>query len=665
MDPMRRKDTLFLICLCLAEAVLFWRTAPVFFDGDAFFYISYPAVGGAGAIETLTSVDVSRVYRPLGILLFSFVFRPLFELNHSLYAATALFAHLVNTVLVFLVLERLLKDRLAVRAGTVFWGLNPVAIYVTHSFSFLADFSYAFFCLVALLAFFRHTRTGSRRAFLLTVLAYLLALLSKELAITLPPLLVLITLGFLREDREGGFREDAAQRLVKTLFLMLVAYLAYYAYLKGGRFYDTEAKLNYFPRFTLASLLAKAENFAGALYMPLVEKSAESLTVWPQRLVYLGAPAVFLFLVFLAWPPAPLAERVRSGILWALIVCAPVLFLDPYEFNHNLYLPALGLALAFGLFWRHVTNFVAETRWVRPAHLHLYGLGMALLSLHVNQESFLKNNWRPHWERTARLWVEDTKRLFPVLRPPTQLYVLKSNESEQWNLYGGDVLRVSYGEPDLTIEFDDTRDPFPLEAARQGKARVLIMLDGHVHDVTADRLRQAELAGGTGTGTGTGTASLVERLDHAQVSLTSGLPVEQTRFETPTGTPAFIGSVVAGGGYRQALMMLGGTRVRFPVRVTGSGQLSFGVTKRFEKGDGVVARVYFEGLGSRRLLFEQRLNPKDVPADRRWFDQTIDLTTFQGQSGTLELECAPGPRGDFEADWLAWSGLRLEAAHLR
>jgi hypothetical protein len=653
-DPSGSRDAAFLLLLCVAEAALFWRTRPLFFDGDAFFYAAHPLRDLSGAIHALTHVDSARQYRPLGSLTYSFVFEPLFGLHYSLYGATAVFAHLVNTVLVFWILERLLEHRVAAYAGTAFWGLNPVAIYVTHSFSFLADFSYTFFYLLAILLFLRHTRSGGGRPRKLAVLAFVLALLSKELAITLPVMLVLISLMFLREGTSREYREGAAQRLVWTLFAVLAAYLVVYASLKGGRFYDTARGLNYFPRFTPATLLAKADYVLGALYLPINETIADdSLMLWPQRLVYAAAPLVGLFLIFLLWPPAAMARRVRAGLLWALISAAPVLFLTPSEFTHNLYLPAVGLALAFGLFWQHVTSFARETKWLRPGLLHLYALAVAVFSIEVNQSIFQDYNWRPHWEEVARTWVQDTKRLFPDLQPPVQLFVLQSNEADAWSLYSGDLLKVFYGQPDLKILFDEHRQPFPLEEARQGQAVALIMLNGHVHDVTAARVKQAEreLAG-----------SLAMRLDHAKVLLISGKPLDQMRFETPSEKGVFTDRVMVGEDYRPALVTLSGTRVRFPVAVTGAGRLSFGITKRFDLGDGVVARIYFETETTRKLLYERTLNPRDVPADRRWFDETVDLRPFQGQTGTLELECHPGPRGDYVADWLAWSGLILEGA---
>jgi hypothetical protein len=655
-EPDRRGDLVFLALLCLTQVLVLSRTRPVFFDGDAFFYFAYP---GDGFLKTLSSADITRVYRPLGSIVFSYFFQPLFGLDHTFYWAVALAAHVVNTVLVFFVLDRLLEGRTAVRAGTVFFGLNPVAIYVTHSFSFLADWSYVFFYLVGILAFLRHTRTRSWPSFGLALAAFALGLLSKELAITFPVVLVIVSLLFLRDRTDREFHEAAAQRLVRAAFLLLACYVAFYSTLKGGSLYDSTPGRNYFPQFTLAAVFAKFDSVLGVLFFPIPEKvTSEAWIRTTHRLVYVVAPALGLFLLFVLWPPEAIARRLRGGLLWAFVAAGPVLFLSPLEILHNFYLPSLGLGIAFGTMWQYVATFVGQTGWLRPSLFHLYGIGAVAFSLFVNQQLFHRFNWRPHWEEVARTWVTEVKAQFPKLAPPTQVYVLKSNESDEWNLYSGALLRIYLGQDKLSVDFDDDGAPFPIEAARSGQVLALTMLDEHVRDVTASRLAQAE-------GKAVERPSLIKQFDRSQVSLLNGRPLDQVKFETPNGSPAFPSSILLGSDFRSALTMLAGTRVRFPVIVGENARLSFGVGKRFEVGDGVVARLYFETEATgRKVLFERTLNPRDVEADRRWLDVELDLSAYKGQSGTLELECTPGANGDYTADWLGWSGLYLEGVRL-
>jgi hypothetical protein len=390
--------------------------------------------------------------------------------------------------------------------------------------------------------------------------------------------------------------------------------------------------------------------------MPIAERvNGDNVLRAMHRVVYMVAPALGGFVVFLLWPPEPLRWRVRGGLLWGLIAAGPVLFISPVEVTHNLYLAALGLGLAFGVFWQHVAAFVRDSGWLRPTLLHAYGMAAILLSLTVNQQLFQEFNWRPNWERVARRWVTDVKQMLPGLKPPMQVFVIKSNEADQWSLYGGDVLRVFLKQPGLRFLFDDDGGVFPLEAARRGEAVALTMLDDHVRDVTAGRILDAER-------NALPRPSLLKQFDRARVSLVSGRAVEFNPSGTPTGSPAFVNAVLMGPDYRPALITLAGTRVRFGVLVTDVGTLSFGLAKRFETGDGVVARVFFEHGGQKQLLFERRLNPRDVPEDRRWLDVTLDLSAYKGQDGTLELECTAGPAGDAVADWLGWSGLFLEGA---
>src|SRR5262249_38275260 len=147
------------------------------FDGDAFFYFAHRLSEHSSLKDTLFSMDAAHQYRPLGLILFSYVLHPLFGLSMMPYNLTALFFHICNTILVYFILRRLLKTQLSIFAGTFFWGINPVAIYVTHSISFLADFSYAFFYFAALLLFLKFVETPKTRLAVGSIVCFVLSLL--------------------------------------------------------------------------------------------------------------------------------------------------------------------------------------------------------------------------------------------------------------------------------------------------------------------------------------------------------------------------------------------------------------------------------------------------------------------------------------------------------
>ena len=77
------------------------------------------------------------------------------------------------------------------------------------------------------------------------------------------------------------------------------------------------------------------------------------------------------------------------------------------------------------------------------------------------------------------------------------------------------------------------------------------------------------------------------------------------------------------------------------------------------EGDGVRFEITV-GESAPTTVFNQWLDPKSNPADRRWFDGAVDLTPYLDQTVTLHLRTLPG--SDIAADWSGWGDLRLTGA---
>jgi Tfp pilus assembly protein PilF len=157
--------------------------------------LNNPAVtGGVDLVGVLTSSLFGILYRPLTVLTFA--------LNHALSPGNATPFHAVNillhaivTLLVFMLGLRLFDSaRIAALAGALF-AVHPVHTEAVTSIVGRAEILGAAFGLLALLSAERADRAeraGSRRALQgLSVISFALALLSKESALTVVPLIVL------------------------------------------------------------------------------------------------------------------------------------------------------------------------------------------------------------------------------------------------------------------------------------------------------------------------------------------------------------------------------------------------------------------------------------------------------------------------------------------
>jgi tetratricopeptide (TPR) repeat protein len=76
------------------------------------------------------------------------------------------------------------------------------------------------------------------------------------------------------------------------------------------------------------------------------------------------------------------------------------------------------------------------------------------------------------------------------------------------------------------------------------------------------------------------------------------------------------------------------------------------------QGNGVDSCVYVRPLEQPHAVhqvFHRYLDPKNNPDERHWFDEVIDLGSFGGQAVEITFESLPGPNGDAQLAWIAWS----------
>lgn len=76
-------------------------------------------------------------------------------------------------------------------------------------------------------------------------------------------------------------------------------------------------------------------------------------------------------------------------------------------------------------------------------------------------------------------------------------------------------------------------------------------------------------------------------------------------------------------------------------------------------GDGVNFRVALGVNGETQTLFEQYIDPKNNPDERRWQDIAIDLSPWSGQRVDLRFSTDAGPLDDATYDWAFWSDIQV------
>ena len=130
---------------------------------------------------------------------------------------------------------------------------------------------------------------------------------------------------------------------------------------------------------------------------------------------------------------------------------------------------------------------------------------------------------------------------------------------------------------------------------------------------------------------------------------------------TPTGLPVFVLDEVTAGQKRPALITLADFKITFDVGQLGQApRLKFGAGMNSTIGSGAVGIVTVEADGNSEVVYRRYINPIDRPEDRRWFDESVDLSKFAGKKVTISFGAGRGPKFDATAAWFLWSNLELD-----
>jgi len=131
------------------------------------------------------------MYQPLTTLSFAIDYK-IAGLHPDQFHITNLLFHLLNTWLVFLFMNRLTKNTVIATVTALFFGIHPMHSESVCWISERKDVLYGFFYMASLILWITFIKSGKKVTwYLLSILFFLLALLSKSSAVTLPVIIIL------------------------------------------------------------------------------------------------------------------------------------------------------------------------------------------------------------------------------------------------------------------------------------------------------------------------------------------------------------------------------------------------------------------------------------------------------------------------------------------
>ncbi len=238
--PATRADRLVLVGVVLLAVAVYANSAVNGFTlDDTSLAIGNPFLHELRTIPQLFTVDYwypetkSGLYRPVVTTSFALNFAAGGEDPRG-YHLVNIALHAANSALVLLLFRRATADRLAIAAGAALFAAHAVHSEAVANVSGRAELLCAFFFLASLLLYLESWRASARWTVALyaaSVLAYLLALLSKETALTLVGVVVLHDFVYVREPEPRLLRRAALVLRCGALryagyLLSTVAYLA-------------------------------------------------------------------------------------------------------------------------------------------------------------------------------------------------------------------------------------------------------------------------------------------------------------------------------------------------------------------------------------------------------------------------------------------------------
>jgi hypothetical protein len=450
------RNTVFLLSLGILEYFVFSVNFSWFFQGDALFWMSHRFQGWGEFLQSLYSLDVANWYRPLSNRTIPSLFFPFFGLGPYGYHWVVFVLFFACTCLVFHFLRRLTSDFTAAAIGTVFFSIHSINVYVTYDFAFAPELLYATFYVASCAAFLRTPAAGAWYGF--SIASFVLSLMSKEAAVTLPLNLALLSL--LATD---------ARPLKHTLPFFGIA-VAYYLYVV--RYLGVGAG-DYAVSFHKDILWRPLESLLWAFHFTGLQAGAIQHLVY--YLLFVAAFAVITAAILLSlsaqWKPVVL------GAGWFFLALAPMIGIVAYFGLYYLFLPMVGMSLVVGVSIRSVPWRVAQALL----------LAVFVLAAVVNTRSSIASNTALGYSgRIAERSARDMKAAYSALPAGTTFYIVNPKEPDLWRYYGlSALMRLVYADPSIEVFYSSLGHTVPEKLLQSDTLVVMRYANGGLEDITA------------------------------------------------------------------------------------------------------------------------------------------------------------------------------------
>lgn len=344
-------------------------------------------------------------YRPMVTLTY-FIDYVVYGLRPWGFHLTNILLHVTNGVLLYTFLALLLKGTIKPFIISILFVANPVLTEAVNAISFREDLLCFLFYIAALILYLqsRSNSLNTTRAYFLSCLFYFLALLSKEMALTLP--LVVCCYEWIHRGNKNWLQSILlssrnAVYLIITLLYIYLRFSIFHSPVEGA-----------IPQWDIVDRL---------LTLPLLIINFLKLTLFPVSLsvVYKPSPVdsplstafilsfiAILSLVCLAFLIKRKEKVVTFGILFFLLTLLPVYNIIPIVHplaERYLYIPSLGFAIVAGM----IINVIAETQKSRLQNFQAVAVFVLIIATYSLGVVTRNTVWRDGYS----LWSDAVRKM--------------------------------------------------------------------------------------------------------------------------------------------------------------------------------------------------------------------------------------------------------------
>ncbi len=392
-------------------------------------------------------------YRPLGMQIPFAVSQFIFGLNPLPFHIVTFIIHLLNGLLVYFLIKELLSNKNIAIFGTFLY-----LISATHGIIFYWSATFAF--VLAPFFYFSSVLLYFRKHILISIVLFVMGLLSNELLISLPVLLLIYELVL-------GKREF---KKLAIYFILTFAYLVMrWQYLPNVQQGDYQLQLGFKQLLlNLRDYCLWALNWPNEIHNQFSSFLLLNLTFMKNFLFQITTWMINTLLVLFVIGLS-LLNFIRNstsrhimifGGMWFVIGLMPVLFFSQHAFSYYVPVALVGLIVVLGSSVANLSKTINPVQYI--ILLLFIGSGLYAASL-LTMEFDYYTHWAPRRSQLSQKFITNIRNKFPTLLPGFTVVVKHSGSSSeyQWAMGDENALKVIYNDDSISTLYLNKLDTLP------------------------------------------------------------------------------------------------------------------------------------------------------------------------------------------------------------